>query len=593
MNLSKLNRVLLQTLLLPVVALMLVSGLLVQQILNSQQTVARIEVADQNISTAGLLTALIANQETGIRGYQNTSNEIFLQPYELATVPFQDAINRLRHGISEQGGNTGPVDELASAHDRWVRNIAEPLIDTVRNGGDTRDPGLNLRGKANIDHLRQLTGAILTSQRQIRNHDVEHWRAQIRHTLIAVVGLSLVAGVLIGVFTRSRLHMVSSAFQGTMDALRQNSQATYESEQRLRTTLTSIGDGVIVCDTAGRIELFNTVAQSLTGWSAEEAFHRSIDEVMSMVDENTRATIEPPFHRVKRDCRFTVQVNHALLVRRDGSELFVDSSGAPILERDGSLAGVVMVFRDITEQRRTQAALMTSEKLAVAGRLAASIAHEIHNPLDAVINLIYLIKNGSSPTETKKFLDMAESELDRVTHLSRSMLGMYRESKTAVLVDLRSVVESVLVLLERQLSVGGITIYTDLAEDAVVTGFPAELRQVFTNLLANAAEASPPGSTIEVKAYAQQPSRPQGVAGTFVTIRDHGPGIPPEEKQRLFQPFFTTKGEKGTGLGLWVSQGIVQRHSGSITVDSSIDPEHSGTTVTVFLPQGDAIQAVA
>lgn len=591
MNLSKLNRVLLQTLLLPVVALMLVSGLLVQQILNSQQTVARSQLADRNLATASLISALIADEESGIRGYQNTSNEIFLQPYELSVGPLQDALSHLRHDMVAQGEDPRPVDELVTAHQHWVSTIAEPMIDLVRNGADTRDPGVNLRGKAYLDRMRELIGSIISSQKQLRDEGVENWRAQIHHTLIAVVGLSLIVGIVIGLFTRSRLHMVSSAFQAAMEALRKNSQFTYESEQRLRATLTSIGDGVIVCDPEGRVELFNTVAQHITGWSADEAFHRHIDEVLPLIAEDTRIAIESPFYQVKRDYRVTGLPSHALLIRHDGSELPVDSSGAPILERDGALAGVVLVFRDITDQRRTQAALMASEKLAVAGRLAATIAHEIHNPLDAVVNLVYLMKSGSSPEDMSKFLDMASAELDRVTHISRAMLGMYRESKTAVAVDLKSVIESVLVLLERQMAFAGITIYTDLAEDALVTGFPAELRQVFTNLLTNASEASISGDSIEIKAYAQQGSRTKKSgtlvrSGAFVTITDHGTGISPEALERLFQPFFTTKGEQGTGLGLWVSQGIIQKHGGTITVDSHTDPERHGTSITVFLPRG-------
>jgi len=594
LNLSKLNRILLQTLLLPVVALMLVSGVLVWQILSAGRTVARIQLADRNLATANLINALIVDEETGIRGYQNTSNEIFLQPYEFSVGPLQESIATLREGIASQNGDLRPVDQLVAAHQRWVTTIAQPMIDIVRNGGNTRDPGINLRGKAAIDNLREIMGRITDEQKERRLLSAEHWQAQVRHTLEAVIGLSLISGLAIGLFARNRLHLVTSAFQTTLKALRNNSQATYESEQRLRATLTSIGDGVVVCDADGRVEMLNPVAQYLTGWPVDEALHKPVDAVLRLVDASTHEPVENPFTTVKRLTRVTGLTSNALLLRRDGSDLHVDSSGGPILDRAGRLAGVVIVFRDVSEQRRTQSALMASEKLAVAGRLAATIAHEIHNPLDAVVNLLYLMKQGAnSPEETSQFLDMASAELDRVTQISRAMLGMYRESRTPIALDVTPVLESVLVLLDRQMVQSGITIYTDFAIDTIVTGYPAELRQVFTNLLTNAAEASKPGSTIEVSVQHQETERGKGAVrypriGVNITVSDHGCGITPEAQEKLFQPFFTTKGEQGTGLGLWVSQGIIQKHGGTITLNTRTDPQNHGTTITVFLPRGEA-----
>jgi PAS domain S-box-containing protein len=597
LNLSKLNRILLQALLLPIVALTMVSGVLVWQIRNAERTVASIQTADDNIATANLIGTLIVDEETGIRGYQNTSNEIFLQPYEFAVGPLQDSIAKLREGIDRQGADPRPIEDLVAAHQRWVTTIAEPMIDIIRNGGDTRNPGINLRGKAAIDDLRDIIAGIATDQKQRRDAAAEHWRIQVRHTLEAVVGLSLVSGLLIGLFARHRMHLVTQAFQTTLKAMRNNSQATYESEQRLRATLTSIGDGVLVVDPAGRVELINTVAQHLTGWLDDEAIHNPVEAVLRLLDEATHEPVDNPFKLVKLNQRITGPASHTLLLRRDGSEIHVDSSGGPILDRAGKLAGVVIVFRDVTEQRRTQTALMASEKLAVAGRLAATIAHEIHNPLDAVVNLLYLMKQGtSSPEETADFLDMASAELDRVTQISRAMLGMYRESRTPIALDVTPIMESVLVLLDRQMALAGITVHTDFAPDAIVTGYPAELRQVFTNLLTNAAEASTAGSTIEVSVRHQDStSKPARYprSGVNISVADHGSGITPEAREKLFQPFFTTKGEQGTGLGLWVSQGIIQKHGGTITVDTRTGPSNHGTTITVFLPRGDAEFAAA
>jgi signal transduction histidine kinase len=279
---------------------------------------------------------------------------------------------------------------------------------------------------------------------------------------------------------------------------------------------------------------------------------------------------------------------------RNGTEVFVEYSGAPIFDHSGELTGSVIVFRDVTEQRHTQAALLTSEKLAVAGRLAASIAHEIHNPLDSVVNLLYLLKQDPSPEERAEFIDLAQGELSRVTQISRAMLGMHRESRTPVVLDISAILRSVMVLLERSMTEAGVTVHTRLATDAVATGYPAELRQVFTNLLTNAAQASTPGSTLEVSVRTRPARRPRGnvpagPAGVIVAIKDHGHGIPQKVLSDLFQPFFTTKGERGTGLGLWISKGIVEKHGGTISVESKTGAEDHGTTFTLFLPRGEAV----
>lgn len=589
MNLSQLNRILLQTLLLPVVALLLVSGALIWQIGNAQKTVADLEQADRDIAASTYLRALTADEETGLRGFQNTSNEAFLQPFRDAQAPLAAGLSSLRKDLASRGEDTHLLDEFASVHGEWLNSVAAPLIARTRAGGDTNDMTLELRGKDEMDHLRATLNELVEAQKLRRQTEVEHWRTQVRHTLEAIVGCAALIGLLIGIFARSRLHMVTHAFQGAMTALRKTAQATYDSEQRLRTTLTSIGDGVIVCDEHGKVELLNTIAEQLTGWTQAEAAQRPISEVFLIVNETSRELMENPVDAVLRSHRAVSLANHAVLLRRTGGEIQIDDSGAPIFDRSGELAGVVMVFRDVTEQRRTQAALLASEKLAVTGRLAATLAHEIHNPLDSVVNLLYLMKNGASPEETREFLELAGSELDRVTQISRAMLGMYRESKTPIEIDLGELLDSILLLLQRQITQSGITLKKNLADNVKISGYPAELRQVFTNLLTNAMDASTTGSLIEVSLRSTAPldgqrSQRNG-AGVTVSVVDHGPGIPKETMDHLFQPFFTTKGEKGTGLGLWVSQGIVQRHGGEIRLESRTGDADHGTTLTVILPE--------
>jgi PAS domain S-box-containing protein len=341
--------------------------------------------------------------------------------------------------------------------------------------------------------------------------------------------------------------------------------------------------------------MMNPVARELTGWNQSEASGQPLEKVFRIVNEKTREPVETPVAKVKRLNNIVGMANHTLLIRKDGTELNIADSGAPIRDQKGETIGIVLVFRDITMERKTQDALIANEKLAVAGRLAATIAHEIHNPLDSVSNLLYLMRNGASPEEASQFMDMAEHELTRVTQISRAMLGLYRESKAPVDVDLKEMLQEILLLLERRLTDLGITVSTDMPKSVSIAGFPAELRQVFTNLITNAAEAAGQGGEVKVSITPQTAS-PDATgqkvqAGATVTVADNGPGISEEVQSHLFQPFFTTKGEHGTGLGLWVSRGIINKHGGAISLESDISEAAHGTVVSVFLATNPAISA--
>lgn len=582
MNLRQLNRVLLQTSLLPVLALMVISGVLVWQVIAAERTVHQIQLADQNIASASLIEAYLVDEESGLRGYQTTGNEIFLQPYDFAAGPLADSFAELRTGIRSLKADERPIDELTAAHRHWLSTIAVPLIITVHAGGDTSGTGLNLRGKAQMDAIRKKLRFITADQRSRRIAEVEQWQALVRHTLTAIVGLALVLGLLLWAYTRTRFHLILGAFQSTLADLRRNSQATEASEMRLRTTLSSIGDGVVVCDSRGLIEMLNPVAEQLTGWSQSEAFHQPVDNVVELLAEGSREPLALATTQ-GHDGAPSGTPASALLRRPGGSSLHVDARSAPIMGRLGEAAGTVTVIRDVTEQRRTESALLAGEKQASAGRVAATIAHEIHNPLDAVVNLLYLLESGVSPKETAEFLALARSELDRISQISRAMLGMYRESKEPITLDLRDLLESVVLLLNHQLLQADVRMESAFQGDLTVKGFPVELRQVFANLLGNAAEASPRGGVIRLTAQEASHGGPLAEPGVLVYIEDRGLGIEAAAVPHLFEPFFTTKGEQGTGLGLWVSQGIVQKHGGSVSFASSMESTAHGTTFTVFL----------
>ncbi|WP_158945553.1 ATP-binding protein [Granulicella sp. S190] len=596
MNLSQFNHILRQVFALPVVALLVVAGALYVQIRGSNATVNLIQESDARISQATLLSKLIVDEESGLRGYETTGDTRFLQPFYDAESHLQTEIQILDNMAGADADQKHDIVDLRDEHQTWQDAFALPVIATVRAGGQTNDVDLNLHGKVLMDNVRHDLDDIIQKAEASRTRRIARWHRQVHSLLLVLLALALGMGILIGLFTRDRLHAVSAAYRGSLDILGRRAEELYQSEQQLRTTLDSIGDGVITCDAEGCIQMMNPVATELTGWSQPAAKGQRLEDVFRIVSETTRQPVETPVAKVMRLHKTVGMANHhTILLRKDGTELDISDSGAPIRDKAGNTIGIVLVFRDITMERKTQEALIANEKLAVAGRLAATIAHEIHNPLDSVSNLLYLMRNGATPEESVHFMDMAGQELARVTQISRAMLGLYRESKAPVVVDLKEMLEEILLLMERRLSDLGVTVSTEIPNRVEVSAFPAELRQVFTNLITNAAEAAGAGGEIKVAIQPQgqaiEPGGQKHQAGATVTITDNGPGIPDEIQPHLFQPFFTTKGEHGTGLGLWVSRGIINKHGGTITVASDTGAEVHGTAVSVFLAKNPTINA--
>ena len=343
--------------------------------------------------------------------------------------------------------------------------------------------------------------------------------------------------------------------------------------ERLSVTLRSIGDAVIATDTEGRVSYLNPVAEQLSGWPSIEAAGRPLTEVMHIVHEQSRQPVESPVMKVLREGTVVGLASHTMLIARDGKELAIDDSAAPIRDAQGELIGVVLVFRDVTTERRSEEILRRTDKLAAAARLAATMAHEINNPLAAVVNLIYIAKiTPGAPPALLKHLTMAEHELERVTHITRQALGFYRESSLPEPVDVATLVESVLNFYSHKISAKNITVKRSLDGCEPVVGIAGELRQAISNLIANAIDAVDRNGIIMVSAQSNSDGEERTVE---VMVADDGPGIDDKNIERLFEPFFTTKKDVGTGLGLWATKEIVERHGGSIAVH----PRHPGNGI--------------
>ncbi len=272
-------------------------------------------------------------------------------------------------------------------------------------------------------------------------------------------------------------------------------------------------------------------------------------------------------------------------VRRvDGSVGWTISRAVPLLGEGGEITEWFGVASDITERKLAEEALRKTEKLAVVGRLAATISHEINNPLEAVMNLIYLIQGETDAEAIQAYAATAQRELSRVSHIVTHTLQYNRQSTTATEERLSALIESALAIYDGRLAVSGISLLRDYDAADSVLCYASELRQVFTNFIGNAFDATRLGGTLTLRTRRRrhQSSRREGVS---VVIADTGHGMGAETRKRLFEPFFTTKGMNGTGLGVWVSKSILDKHGARFRVSSSQEAGKSGTVWAIWLPR--------
>jgi PAS domain S-box-containing protein len=273
------------------------------------------------------------------------------------------------------------------------------------------------------------------------------------------------------------------------------------------------------------------------------------------------------------------------LRRHDGRYRCVLTRGVPAFREDSTVKEWVGTCTDIQDRKDSEIALRKSERLALAGQLAASIAHEINNPLEAVTNLLYLINMRSSDDEARQYCAMAQRELTRVTEISGQTLRFYRKSTTPVETDVAELVDSLLQLFYPKFGRRNIQAKCECQRGQKISSFPNELRQLFANLISNAIDATPPGGRIRIEVKPGRDYADSRRRGTRVVVADTGSGIAMEVRQRIFEPFVTTKGDAGTGLGLWVCDDIVKRHGGSLRLRTRT-AGHSGTVFSIFLPAG-------
>lgn len=580
MNLREFRRILLQALYFPILLLLLLAGFFLQQVgvwSKLQQSIAQMDLVATQLAN---LQSQIVEQAAGVRGYELTHRRLMLRPYERAkagvAVDFADLRTQLR-------GNPVQLqllERLSDQYDQWLVS-AQGILDLGPEA--VPDPEVYEHDEALMNGIRATVNALQQNERERRAILSEQMPDLEHRQFVQILSASLCIAMAMALFMRHRLKKVSSSYTAALDELEQRSREVQQNQQRYQTTLESIGDAVISCDIRGRVEFLNVIASELSGWSMQDALGRPLTEVFRVVQEDTREPAENPVEEVLSKRKTYSLSERSVLISRLGREYLIDDSAAPVLDAQGEMTGVVLVFRDVTEQRRSEAALIAGEKLAVAGRLAASIAHEIHNPLDSVANLMFLLRDETEPQKRAEYLEMAEQELGRTMQISRTMLSLYREPKSPVKVNLKELIQGVLLLLERRIAQHRIKVISELDEQCMVEGFPVELRQVVTNVLVNAIEAAGERGRMWVRLQPSPPEEFRG-AGAVIEVIDSGPGITDFAAEHIFTPFFTTKGDQGTGLGLWVSMGIVQKHGGMIRLQNCGLDDYSGACARIFLP---------
>jgi PAS domain S-box-containing protein len=366
---------------------------------------------------------------------------------------------------------------------------------------------------------------------------------------------------------------------------KQMEQELFAEKERLLVTLRSIGDAVITTDRKGKIVLMNPVAEELTGWSETEALGRPLMEVFNIVNEYTGEPCSNPVEKVLSSGQVVGLANHTMLITRNGQERIIADSGAPIADTEGKTIGVVLVFRDITNQQRLENELLKMEKLKSLGVLAGGIAHDFNNFLTGILGNLSLAKMDLNPgNSVSRSLNEMEKAAVRAKDLTQQLLTFSKGGEPVK----RTIRIAKLVREAAQFVLHGSNVRCkfDIDEKLMpVDVDESQITQVIHNLIMNADQAMPNGGTIWIRGANVDLAKGNPYAlspGNYVqvTVQDQGMGIHPLYTKKVFDPYFTTK-QKGSGLGLAVAYNIVAKHDGQLTVDSEMG---QGATFTIMLP---------
>jgi len=347
---------------------------------------------------------------------------------------------------------------------------------------------------------------------------------------------------------------------------------------RLAAIVESSEDAILSKDLNGIILSWNNAAARILGYSADEIVGSSILRLIPAELHHEEFAILKKLKAGERIDHFETTRLH-----KSGKRLDVSLTISPIRNNSGTVIGASKILRDISDRKRLQRSLIDAERIAATGKMAATIAHEINNPLEALVNSVYLAKvNALHPDQVVAFLSMAESELERVSHIAKQTLGYYREYASTVPVQLGALVQEVLRIYGPKMKSAGIQVEEKLPSTQPIMLRKGEMIQVISNLVTNATHAMPSGGKLTLSV---EDAVRSGRSGVVLCVADEGIGISSEHIEKIFEPFFTTRQSVGTGIGLWIAKQFVEGHEGTIEVESTVGTPSHGTIFCIFLPK--------
>lgn len=346
------------------------------------------------------------------------------------------------------------------------------------------------------------------------------------------------------------------------------------SQLLLAAIVESSDDAIISKDLNGIITSWNAAAGRMFGYAPDEIIGQSI---LHLIPQELHHEEDMILAKLRAGQR--IDHYETTRIRKNGERFEVSVTISPLIDKRGNIIGASKIAREITERKRMERQLIVSEKFAATGRMAATIAHEINNPLESVMNLMYLARTSKTFHAAQNYIKTAEQELERVSHIARQTLGYYRENGNPCPVLLQDLVQDVLTVYQGKLTAAQIIVECNFSDHPPIAANKGELIQILSNIIANSIDAMSLGGLLRIQI--DRSSAPEGVR---IEIKDQGAGIQQEHLTRVFEPFFTTKGHLGTGIGLWVVKQLVEKHGGEITLSSRTEPGTSGTSVSIFFP---------
>jgi PAS domain S-box-containing protein len=538
------------------------------------------------------LIASLADAETGQRGYLLTGDRTFLQPYE-------EAVDR----VPQELAALGQLSELDSHRFGIIRNLAEAKLAELKRviGLRDRDPGQAIaavkqgEGKRIMDELRGRMAELQQEQSLLLgNESEEARRATIARNIIFLA--TTVVDLLFLLWAYRKIRAILGERNRALILSREKEREANAQRELVTVTLASIGDGVIVSDPRGRITFLNKIAAGLSGWSAAEAEGKPIGEVLNLINESTRNRVENPAEKVIQSGAIVGLANHTILIRRDGSEIPIDDSGAPIRDREGTLQGVILVFRDFSAHKETEQALMKAKEEAEAANVAkdrflAMVSHELRTPLTPVLATLSLWEMGGDlPQQLQGDLRMLRQSVELEARIIDDLLDLTRTQRGILTLkteetDVYELLGSITELCQSEARGKNLDLGLRLdAKRRYVHTDAARLQQIFWNVLRNAIKFTEAGGKVTISAT----DSPEGEI--VVTVTDTGIGMNSEMLSRLFVPF--EQGEQtisrrygGLGLGMAISSALAELMGGHLTAKS--EGLGKGSTFTLTLPASE------